>query len=504
MAQPDTYNNENELIDWLKYDLEEQRKEIAKDRGISKDDVKDEELVLHIGDKNKDSDAIDLLNQQYTDYNIYFNFNRILEKIDNRKNTLRKDNKDYRVCKYRINARHCIFNSDFETYQVIFEKEINFFNSKLNKCNKNKVDNNFLYCKFKNSVTFDNCSFNTDLSFNECAFFYKITFCKSKLNGNIKFHGGGFYKAEYNKKSNNEINIYFNNSFIKEKLIMNGNIIENTININLNNISFENSKSLLSITNITNKIKSISFQNIVVGGIINIQNVKTEKVNFKGSIVTSGAVNPVEFKIDEFENRESALFLKNEAYARNNIIDALKYKDKEIEKHKEDLLENSKDYKDWGDIFSIYLSSLYSDNGLNWVKSFLCTILFSTFFFIASYINCNISIVMYALFIFYIINRLKLKDIAKYISNTILLYLFTFWLLPTLYLYLDIKFLKELFKFFVPTNFDYIENASFIYSNKISIMEATFICLSYFLGKIAFWYGSVQTVQAFRKFSKKE
>ena len=93
-------------------------------------------------------------------------------------------------------------------------------------------------------------------------------------------------------------------------------------------MSFDNSKSLLRITNIRKKIKYISFKNIIVGGIINIQNVKTEKVNFKCSIVTSGAVNPVEFKIDEFENRESALFLKNEAYARNNIIDALKYKAK--------------------------------------------------------------------------------------------------------------------------------------------------------------------------------
>ncbi|WP_158634373.1 hypothetical protein [Brachyspira aalborgi] len=43
MEQLDMYNNLNELIDWLKYDLEEQRKEIAKDRCISKDDVKDEE-----------------------------------------------------------------------------------------------------------------------------------------------------------------------------------------------------------------------------------------------------------------------------------------------------------------------------------------------------------------------------------------------------------------------------------------------------------------------------
>ena len=74
MEQPKIYNNEAELINWLKYDLEEQRKEIAKNKNISLNDVKDEELVLHIGSKNNDYNAIDLSNQPYTIYNMYFNF----------------------------------------------------------------------------------------------------------------------------------------------------------------------------------------------------------------------------------------------------------------------------------------------------------------------------------------------------------------------------------------------------------------------------------------------
>ena len=191
--------------------------------------------------------------------------------------------------------------------------------------------------------------------------------------------------------------------------------------------------------------------------------------------------------------------MKNEAYARNNIIDALEYKAKEIEKHKEDLLENNKDYKGWGDIISIELSSLYSDNGLNWIKSFIGTILLPNFLFIASYIDYNISICMHALFIFYVINRLKLKDIVRYISNTILLYLFTFWLLPTLYLRLNIEFINELLKFFIPIDFEQIKNGKFIYYFKNDIVEIILRGLSYFLGKIAFWYGSVQTVQSFIK-----
>ncbi len=43
MEQPKIYNNIEELIDWLKYDLEEQRKEIANE------EVKEEDLILNIG-----------------------------------------------------------------------------------------------------------------------------------------------------------------------------------------------------------------------------------------------------------------------------------------------------------------------------------------------------------------------------------------------------------------------------------------------------------------------
>lgn len=387
MEQLDMYNNLNELIDWLKYDLEEQRKEIAKDRGISKDDVKDEELVLHIGDKNKDSGTIDLLNQQYTTYNMCFNFKHILKGIDNNKNTLKKDNKDYRVCKYRINAMYCIFNFDVSTFNVIFKQEVNFLNSEF-KNNKNNIDSFFLSCNFESSLIFSNCSFYTNFNFYNCLFPSEVNFEKSKFYSNIEFNGGDI---------NDKINL--NNSFIQNNLVISCNTVNN---INLDNISFDNSKSLLSITNITNKIKSISFQNIVVGGIINIQNVKTEKVNFKGSIVTSGAVNPVEFKIDEFENRESALFLKNEAYARNNIIDALEYKAKEIEKHKDNISKeiNKKfNINKFGDILSISLSSIYSDNGLNWIKSIFMTILVTTIFF---------SIFTYQIFLVQIMSLMKI------------------------------------------------------------------------------------------------
>ena len=62
-------------------------------------------------------------------------------------------------------------------------------------------------------------------------------------------------------------------------------------------------------------------------------------------------------------------------------------------------------------------------------------------------------------------------------------------------------FIKELLSYITPTNFNQIildkTNESYIYKDN-TIIRA----ISYFLGKVLFWYGSVQTVTAFRKFAK--
>ena len=255
----------------------------------------------------------------------------------------------------------------------------------------------------------------------------------------------------------------FANSKINKKLSI-YNIEKEYINIYLDNIKFENEYSIISIRNIENPIRYLSFKDVIIRGIINIQNVEVETADFKGSVINRGLVNPVNFKIDNFANRESALFLKNEAYARRNVIDALKYKDKEIEMHKKELLNKpNKTSKDWFDIISISLSSLYSNNGQNWGKSLFMTILITFVFF----------------------NIFYLPDLSQ--SN----------IEP--YFYKD--YFSNLIKYFIPTDYEQIKYYADA-SIGINIFIKIFGAIIYFVGKIMFWYGSVQTVQAFRKFSK--
>lgn len=202
-------------------------------------------------------------------------------------------------------------------------------------------------------------------------------------------------------------------------------------------------------------------------------------------------------------NSETARILKNEELKKANYIKALEYQAEETKLHKEELKEQfkkDKNLKTFGDILSIELSSLYSDNGQNWIKAFICTILFPSVFFTLSYIDFKVGLYFYILLITYIINILFSKDILKYIINSILVYLIACLLLPLLYIEInnfDKTYIKELFIFLVPTNFEQIKESIYIYNN-----NTLFRGFNYFIGKIAFWYGSVQTVTAFRKFAK--
>ena len=449
MEQPKVYNTEEELIKWLEYDLEKQRIDIAKNRNISPDDVKCEELFLHIGNKNfKSIEKIEI--------NFEFDFSAIIKKINI------KNNEIY----YKVNCASLIFNImvDFSdkkhNNKIVFYNELKFDNSNFNEIAY------FVNISFEKKVDFSNTLFNKRTYFNNIVF-NCIVYFRSISIYQIEF-GNIIIKENFNLSIMNEKE-NFNLSIMNEKENFNLSIMnekENDKVLIFKNIKFENEKSNLNIFNIDMKINKFSLNNTIINGIVNIKNTEVETVDFKGSIINGGVVNPVKFKVHNFANRESALFLKNEAYARNNIIDALEYKAKEIELHKKELLKNKKDYKKWGDIFSIYLSSFYSNNGLNWVKSLrrtiLITIIFFSIFYLPDILHLN-----------YIINKLYYKD-----------YLYRFA------------------EYFIPTNYDHL--IEYLKNSNVCVFIKICGIIVYFSGKIAFWYGSVQTVQAFRKFSKKE
>ena len=424
------------------------------------------------------------------------------------------------------------FNGSVYFRNTTLQSTVGFYNSNFNKV---LVFSHSNFYKMQ-QLEFDNIEFNNMLLVGYCEFKCRVEIKKSKCNGLSYFIGNTFNyillfkQAELNNiicfyTSNFKLNLEFLNTNMNTIMYFRGSKINELI---FNEIIFKDNNTILSIDNNfiennyydryfnylledekkeilknkNNEINKIHFYNTKITGKIDLQNIEVNEADFKGSVINGGLINPVNFKVHKFTNRESALFLKQQAYAANNAIDTLQYKAQEVELHKDELIKKkNKTYKDWADILSIQLSSLYSDNGQNWVKAFICTILFpSVFFTLSSYVNFKVGLYLYMLLITYVINILLFKDIIKYIINSILVYLIACLLLPLLYIEIinfDKSYIKELFIFLIPTNFEQIKDSIYIYKDNI-----LFRGFNYFIGKIAFWYGSVQTVQAFRKFAK--
>ena len=422
--QPIIYKDEKELIDWLNYDLSTQQSD---------------KTIFSIES--------------------FYESNKIIANIGNDKNIIKIDfefnfqvikNKFNKIEDYKLNFKNIIFN------KKVFFENIHLYNEVF-----------FNNAEFKSEISFSNIFSNKNLYFNNSIFYNELNFIKSEFYGDIYFNETIIKK-----------NINIKKSLIASNMLLNNIKINN--NIIFEEIIFKDNNSYLSIKNENskkNQINNFYFTNVLIDGIIDLQNIEVNEANFKGSVINGGLINPVNFKVHKFANRESALFLKQQAYARNNAIDALEYKVKEIECHKDDLMKSAKDimqnkeysftkktkelYKIVGDIASIYLSLLYSDNGQNWIKALFMTIAITVICFIVFYI----------------------PDLTQ--SNIIRLYYKNLF--------------SELIKYFIPT--DYTLLIKYAESN-LNLLLKIFGVLVYFLGKVLFWYGSVQTVTAFRKFAK--
>ena len=239
-----------------------------------------------------------------------------------------------------------------------------------------------------------------------------------------------------------------------------------------------------------------------------LENLKIYTLNLQGTNIV-GNFSRINCKIKYVKNWQTARILKHEEYKKSNYIKALKYQSEETRLYKEKLYINNKWYKNlnnFGDIISIGLSSLYSSNGQNWIKSFLYTILFPALFFTLSYNLSCISIFICTFIHFVICILFDSKSIKKYMFIYVSIYIIVSYIYFRYYNSSNIQYVKDLFTFLIPTNFSQIlydnnYNISYIY-NSNNIKEIVVKGFLYFIGKIAFWYGSVQTVQAFRKFSK--
>lgn len=457
--QPIEYDSEYELINWLKYDLLQQalRKDKTKNSNnvITITDEEEKEYTLHIGIKDYKNDIKNKIIINFSLEKVLFYFSIKYSNVNKLHYNLRLENLIVKnKLDFSYNKFFNIFDCNIEFYNIKFEKDILFEDLILMKeiyfggcCFKDTLC--FFCSKMNRKIWISNSIFENGISFGN-NHIDSIEITKSYLNKELKLKSNKIKKII----SINKINI-FNSKDIKEK--------NYNAKIKLDNIIFYDDTSFINLNNLK-KVNEININNTFINGRINLKNIEVKEADFQGSVINGGLINPVNFKVHKFANRESALFLKQQAYARNNVIDALEYKAKEIDKHKEDLIKDwqkNKDFKTFGDIVSIGLSSLYSDNGQNWIRALFMTIAITVICFI----------------VFYIPDLTQSNIIRLYYKN----------LFP------------ELIKYFIPT--DYTLLIKYAESN-LHLLLKIFGVLVYFLGKVLFWYGSVQTVTAFRKFAK--
>lgn len=527
--QPAKYNSEEELIKWLKYDLLQQARKKYKEPNenniITITDEEEKDYTLNIGKKSiillKDNEKIKI--------NYMFLFELFIKNFNLNKNI-----------KYILNFNNTIFINDFYLSGYNFENIFCFKNVTLN------VKFDIINCNFFNKAQFTNTTFsdisyickttftstfsfnfvyiNKTFIFQEIVFYGDCIFNGSTFNAYILFAHNIFnsHCDLYDTEILNELTIRNSNinkinffiSKISNKINISNNVFnksENGYNISFNGVYLNNNEN--SIINIINLKKedgcssTISFENsnLVKGNVI-INNMIFKEINLKGSL---GNINFINTEINKITNSETARILKNEELKKVNYIKALEYQAEETRLHKEELKEQfkeNKNLKTFGDILSIELSSLYSDNGQNWIRAFICTILFPSVFFTLSYNIYNIPIFIFVLISFLFIPLCDNTKITKYIFISMFTYLILFIPIQnyifSILIDIDNKtFIKELLSYITPTNFNQIildkTNESYIYKDN-TIIRA----ISYFLGKVLFWYGSVQTVTAFRKFSK--
>ena len=392
---------------------------------------------------DKEDSLVDYLKYKILNDYIYC---KSFDKIKTTKEKIKEEDFKLEINDY---SGKIIINFDFLFYNIL---------KKLHDINDDEKTNQII---INYVIYFSNVDFNCRTTFDNIIFKNKLLFLNVNFNNNVTFNNSEFYYLYISSCISKD---YFNfkNIHINKMLRIILSEYNQNNSISFNDLNFINYNSILYINGNSNKLKEIKITDSIINGKINLIGIEVEKANFIYSNINSGIFYTVNFKVHEFANRESALFLKNEAYARNNAIDALQYKAQEVELHKDELIKKSnKTYKDWADIFSIGLSSLYSDNGQNWIKALFMTIFITALCFT----------------VFYIPDLTDSNIIRIYYRN----------LFP------------ELIKYFIPTDYSLIIKYA---ASKLNLFLKIFGVLVYFLGKILFWYGSVQTVQAFRKFAK--
>lgn len=340
---------------------------------------------------------------------------------------------------------------NIEFFDVQFEKQF-----QISECTHLTLQ--FGKCEFKLSVYLLSSVFSTEFSlaattFKSNLFFCKTEFTKIKCSGDMRFcEEVSIEETTFKGQAS-----FINAKFIDDKLKNGG--IKLVDCIIEDDASFYFDGAYLKKMEISNTI----FRNIFSLCGATIDSLKINHTYFeKSPLFLSG----VEAKALD---RETARFLKNEAYKVNDIVLALQFKSQEMSLYRENLKKQKNKIKGfrkrvdyWGERALLCLNTCSNNNGTSWLRGLGFTLL--------------------VWFIFFSIFA-TLKDGGG-----------------TTLIWLDCDYWKEALKFF--WNYFGIFKDFNDLDFKIPVWRLILSIIVYFLGKIGIAYGIYQTIAAFRKYRK--
>lgn len=350
------------------------------------------------------------------------------------------------------------FHGEAKFSKVKFYGESNFTNSEFhgrtcfNSDDKEKKNTEFSVVHFDKATfndytDFKNIKFNDQVTFTNVKFKGYITFYGATFKNKVDFENSNFFdQAQFTKVTFKQQSCFRKTNFKKQVYFKRASFLRINIESQLSHFfEFTTFQSNAYFNNINNDktIENIAEEQV---GIINLENCAIEKnLFFLGAKINVA-------------NKETARIIKHEFLKINNQIVALEYHAKEMEKYKEELKE-SKDKVIW-DKFILCMNNLSSKHGLSPSKGIMFTLITTAIIFVVflSALWCENKII------------LDWNNTWETIKGFFLLLNVTNWS----------------FELFGMTYKDY---------------NIAFIVLV--IGRIFIAYGIYQTIQAFRKFSRK-
>ncbi len=216
--QPTRYDTQESLIEWLEWDLYQQRLMLALEQSIIFDKTQSDEQIAKFLKPKINEAKLELNISSKTDQTIIdfdFNFNGILASIniDNNINNIINDNLES-VCPYTINCNKIQFNREVYFSGTTFGAETNFSNttfllgadfsgtifggsSNFLRTIFNSRDANFWRAIFEKEANFSNAVFDCGVNFLGSVFESNVYFSSSTFGGEVNFSSGSFEGNTY-------------------------------------------------------------------------------------------------------------------------------------------------------------------------------------------------------------------------------------------------------------------------------------------------------------------